>query len=643
MSGNLSVYNVNAIGNISTALLNAGQINTTGNILSTGAVHNALTVNGTIISTGFINTTANISSAQLNSGNINTSGNVSISGVNLSVSSSNLSVSGGNLNVNGTIWVAGNILPTANVVYNLGSPTNRFHSAYFSGNTIYLGSESAGVSSDGQGTWNFTSNGSVIQLGSAIPFNPPSANIAGNIYAGNVISPFIYATTYLSAGAVYAPTIGNIGATLTGTLSTASQPNITTLAGVTSIGASSSTTLTGTLQTASQPNITTLAGVTSIGNGANITLTGNLNVTGDINFTGNVNQIQITGNSAQFFGNAAGFGALYAGIGTGYFLEPQTTFQISSNFNGYAMLNMQNINAGPQASSDLIFTPNNGTTNDTFFDIGVASSTYSYTGYTLIKPNDAYVIAYGNTVTTGGNLILSTGLANDIIFSVNGVNTGNEFGRIQASSNAFLIKSTTAATTTTTGALQVAGGVGIQGNLVAAQINTTGNVIAALLSGGAVNVSGNVLAATGNFGSVNATGNVSAATLIAGQINTTGNVLVSVVNASTLNATGNVLATSFVGSSVNTSGNVSAATVIAGQINATGNILTTGAVHNTLTVNGTASTNVASVASTILAGAVGVTGNIIANASVIYGNTSGGYGVRQFFNPITNSLDTVFG
>jgi hypothetical protein len=52
---------------------------------------------------------------------------------------------------------------------------------------------------------------------------------------------------------------------------------------------------------------------------------------------------------------------------------------------------------------------------------------------------------------------------------------------------------------------------------------------------------------------------------------------------------------------------------------------------------------VASAASTILAGAVGVTGNIIANASVIYGNTSGGYGVRQFFNPITNSLDTVFG
>ena len=57
--------------------------------------------------------------------------------------------------------------------------------------------------------------------------------------------------------------------TLTGTISTASQPNVTTLAGVTSIGASSSTTLTGTLQTASQSNVTsvgTLTGLTSNGN-----------------------------------------------------------------------------------------------------------------------------------------------------------------------------------------------------------------------------------------------------------------------------------------------------------------------------------------------------------------------------------------
>jgi hypothetical protein len=73
-------------------------------------------------------------------------------------------------------------------------------------------------------------------------------------------------------------TATNVSATdLAGTLSTASQPNVTTLAGVTSLngwtvgsgtlsgGSSiSATAITGTLATASQPNITTLAGVTSL-------------------------------------------------------------------------------------------------------------------------------------------------------------------------------------------------------------------------------------------------------------------------------------------------------------------------------------------------------------------------------------------
>ena len=55
-----------------------------------------------------------------------------------------------------------------------------------------------------------------------------------------------------------------IAGNITGTLTTASQPNITTLAGVTSIGASGSTTLTGTLQTASQPAITSVGTLTGL-------------------------------------------------------------------------------------------------------------------------------------------------------------------------------------------------------------------------------------------------------------------------------------------------------------------------------------------------------------------------------------------
>lgn len=60
---------------------------------------------------------------------------------------------------------------------------------------------------------------------------------AGNIATnGTALAPTVIATT-VNAATVNAATIGNSGATLTGTVSTASQPNITTLAGVTSIGA----------------------------------------------------------------------------------------------------------------------------------------------------------------------------------------------------------------------------------------------------------------------------------------------------------------------------------------------------------------------------------------------------------------------
>ena len=68
------------------------------------------------------------------------------------------------------------------------------------------------------------------------------------------------------AATVNAATIGNASAVLYGTLnsSSASQPNITTLAGVTSIGASGSTTLTGILQTAAQTNITSVGTLTGL-------------------------------------------------------------------------------------------------------------------------------------------------------------------------------------------------------------------------------------------------------------------------------------------------------------------------------------------------------------------------------------------
>jgi hypothetical protein len=65
---------------------------------------------------------------------------------------------------NGTLTVPGNIIPSSNLVHNLGSPTNRWKDLYLSGNTIDLGGTTISASEGG--------------------INFPEANITGNLFSG---------------------------------------------------------------------------------------------------------------------------------------------------------------------------------------------------------------------------------------------------------------------------------------------------------------------------------------------------------------------------------------------------------------------------------------------------------------------------
>mgnify|MGYP006278996477 CR=1 FL=1 len=81
------------------------------------------------------------------------------------------------------VYVTGSLIPTSNVSYDLGTPTNRWREGWFSGSTIHIGDES--ISVDSNGKWTFTSAGAAVDLGKDAEFNPPTANISGNVYAGN--------------------------------------------------------------------------------------------------------------------------------------------------------------------------------------------------------------------------------------------------------------------------------------------------------------------------------------------------------------------------------------------------------------------------------------------------------------------------
>lgn len=80
---------------------------------------------------------------------------------------------------NGNVTVKGNLVPSANLIYDLGSPTQRWATGYFGGNTIDLGGAQISVNAE-TGTFTFTGGGISTNLGGGSTFNPP-----GNVSVGN--------------------------------------------------------------------------------------------------------------------------------------------------------------------------------------------------------------------------------------------------------------------------------------------------------------------------------------------------------------------------------------------------------------------------------------------------------------------------
>ena len=199
---------------------------------------------------------------------------------------------------------------------------------------------------------------------------------------------------------------------------------------------------------------------------------------------------------------------MYAGIPTGFVFEPDTVIQASTNINGYAQVNHQNINNGTNASTDFVATADNSTGNDTYIDMGINSSTYNQAGFTLNNPNDGYLYVSGNTTTGGGNLIVATMTNKDIIFATNGQNLNNEVARI-TTANTVVIKSGIATTSISSGSLQVIGGVGVQGDIQAQNIYSNGTNIVSYFQGVENTQNTNITAtntyATSGYNQANAT------------------------------------------------------------------------------------------------------------------------------------------
>jgi hypothetical protein len=598
----------NTTGNILASQLNAGQINTTGNVLATSGVFNELTVNGNETVTGYLNVSGNVLASTIGASYITAStatiGNIAA----VNFGNAGATFTGASINL------SGNVLAAAGTFNELTVNGNETVTGYLnvSGNVLSAGA-----------VHNYLDVNGNVDLGLAGAISGSWVNVVGNI------------TQTSAGGPVYINTTGNILAAsgVFGALSLTGFINTSGNISGAQINAGQINTTGNVLAQAGVFNELTVNG--------NETVTGYLNVSGNI--LGDTGTLSILGVSNTLWANSS---AVTTTQGTGAIVVPNGGISVAGAANiagaittaGAAQFN-NTITVG--GISSFTNTTNasdaTGTTGALRIQGGASINKDLWVGGNIYASNifgvthqvitvkdplvyfdaaNTFPYSYDigfysnfvgpNSLDNTGNAYQHTGVVRD-----NADNTWKFFSNVRpepgSTSIAFnsdtiydpvragnlTLTFTQAATSTTTGALQVAGGAGIVGTVVAGQINSTGNVLGQAGTFNALTVNGGITSS----GFFNTSGNISAAEVKAGQINTTGNVVAATVLAQLVTADdatfGNVVAgfigntgTAYTGASINLSANVLAAAgtfngltvngneTISGWINAGGNIST---------------------------------------------------------------------
>lgn len=151
------------------------------------------------------------------------------------------------------------------------------------------------------------------------------------------------------------------------------------------------------------------------------------------------------------------------------------------NSEAFAQLSMANSNPDGYGSTDIIAYPYDGNNLGGYIDMGIAGANFDSETYGITGPHDGYIFVVAPEGTTGnGNLVFATGdtgLYNKIVFAAGGLTSGTTQMQIIPDTTVH-IEIATESTSPTTGALVVAGGVGIQGSLnVLGNQEVEGNVV----------------------------------------------------------------------------------------------------------------------------------------------------------------------
>ena len=627
------------------------QNRTTGNIYITTSFPNISinTSNSLLVGIGAATSNTATSSSYntpfvLNLANTITTGNANLSG---NVRTSNLNVAN---------FVTSALVPSANITYDLGTPTNRWRDLYLSGSTLYLGSQTIGSNTT---TINFT-NVTVSSTLTSTTINGGNITVTGNINSANITAGNLLVSGNVTGNFVPA---GNnqydLGSSTQRWKDLWLSGNTLRLGGATieesdgavvmqsvvvnnniNVGNLTAVYLTGTINTPNQSLITSLGPLTDLAVVGNVTTGGTLSVVGDID-AGALAVTSITVGSGVNQTTITGGGVTVSGAAT--LQAPGSDGQITFNDNGNAaavpgltfnrasnLLSISgNVSGGNLTTSGALSVTGNANVGN----LGVTQVTASgniigANVFTVgIVSTSAGVSSGANlaitSVTYGINRFILNFATQDIIPFATGT-TINVTGMSPTSYNGVWTvlagtTSTAAVTSAITTSVVTLGRVRGGGNIVTNGFLTVignasvGNITTTRIDGTIVSVSGNIDG--GNLvtqGVLRVDGNANV-----GNLTTNG-----FVSAATLATSASMAANSFItaGSYITANGNVSGA-----NITTTGNVDTLNAY-----VSGTLTANILSATGTLTGGNLSTSGTLTAGTTTLGDTTTGNVTANYF-------------
>lgn len=194
--------------------------------------------------------------------------------------------------------------------------------------------------------------------------------------------------------------------------------------GAISVNYNTGLTIDGSGKLAIDSSVATLTGTQTLSNKTleEATLTGDTVITSTTESTSTTSGALVVTGGVGIGGNLEAGGTAYFGEATTLALTNPVAF-FTQDINDFIQIGIQNQNNGAFASGDLVITSDDGTNTTHYVDLGIASSGYDYPDFSMIQPNDAYLIV------EGGDLILNASTGGKAIdFYIGGTTETDEVG-----------------------------------------------------------------------------------------------------------------------------------------------------------------------------------------------------------------------